>query len=40
MKRAWVRIASSVQGFVNGTVTESRTLEAMRTQAFPWGSRC
>jgi hypothetical protein len=30
---AWVRIASSVRGFGEGTLAKVRTLEAMRTQA-------
>jgi hypothetical protein len=37
MKSAWVRIASSVLGFVYGPLAEARTLEAMRTQALSRG---
>jgi hypothetical protein len=35
MEIAWVRIASSVRGFVHGPLASPRTLEAMRTQAIP-----
>jgi hypothetical protein len=37
MGSAWVRIASSVRGFVDGTLAKPRMLEAMRTQAPPYG---